>query len=245
LREHLPCEAEEIVREADEICRHRFRLLGYRDLDYGAQIDWHLDAVNGRRSPLIPWFKIDFLDFAQVGDHKVVWELSRHQHLVTLAKAWLLTNEEIYVREIFAQWYSWNSANPYPLGANWASSLEVAFRSLSWIWLGEMLWECPAVPASFQQDLLLHIFLPTHISWERQSRFFLSEPCVLRFLPPNDGSGWAGESFKKKPVAKSGPTAYISSNRCITTYTLSISSCTRVCLLRAMEWKSPRNSILS
>ena len=154
LRKHLPGEAEEIVREADEICRHRFRLLGYRDLDFGAEIDWHLDAVHGRRSPLIPWFKIDFLDFAQVGDHKIVWELSRHQHLVTLAKAWLLTNEEIYAKEILAHWYSWKSANPYPLGANWASSLEVAFRTLSWIWLREMLRECSAVPTGFQQDLL-------------------------------------------------------------------------------------------
>ena len=154
LREHLPHEAEEIVAEANEICRHRFRLLGYRDLDYGAEIDWHLDAVNGLRSPLIPWFKIDFLDFAQVGDHKVTWELSRHQHLVTLAKAWLLTNEEAYAREILAQWHSWKSANPYPLGANWASSLEVAFRSLSWIWLRSLLADCPIVSATFQNDLL-------------------------------------------------------------------------------------------
>src|SRR5205807_2678940 len=30
LRKHLPHEAEEIVAEANEICRHRFRLLGYR-----------------------------------------------------------------------------------------------------------------------------------------------------------------------------------------------------------------------
>ena len=154
LREHLPREAAAIVEEADKICRHRFRLLGYRDLDYGAEIDWHLDAVHGLRSPLIPWFKIDFLDFAQIGDHKITWELSRHQHLVTLAKAWLLTGDEAYVREIFAQWYSWQRANPYPLGANWASSLEVAFRSLSWIWVQHLLARCPAVPAGFENDLL-------------------------------------------------------------------------------------------
>ena len=154
LRQHLPNEAAAIVAEANEICRHRFRLLGFQDLDYGTEIDWHLDAAHGRRSPLIPWFKIKFLDFAQVGDHKVTWELSRHQHLVTLAKAWLLTRDEAYVREALAQWYSWQRANPYPLGANWASSLEVAFRSLSWIWLNHLLAECPAVPASFQTDLL-------------------------------------------------------------------------------------------
>lgn len=154
MRKHLPDEATAIVGEANEICRHRFRLLGYRDLDYGDEIDWHLDAVHGLRSPLIPWFKIDFLDFAAVGDHKITWELSRHQHLVTLAKAWLLTGDETYAREIFVQWYSWQSANPYPLGTNWASSLEVAFRSLSWIWLHHLLADCPIVPSSFQNDLM-------------------------------------------------------------------------------------------
>src|SRR5438477_656104 len=73
LREHLPQQAAKIVADADEIRSHRFRLLGYRDLSYGGDIDWHLDAVHGLRSPLIPWFKIDFLDFEKVGDHKVTW----------------------------------------------------------------------------------------------------------------------------------------------------------------------------
>ena len=35
LRKHLPDEASAIVREADEICDHRFRLLGYENLDFG------------------------------------------------------------------------------------------------------------------------------------------------------------------------------------------------------------------
>ena len=34
LRKHLPGEADAILREADEICGHRFRLLGYEDLDF-------------------------------------------------------------------------------------------------------------------------------------------------------------------------------------------------------------------
>jgi hypothetical protein len=206
LREHLPHEAEDIVAEANEICGHRFRLLVYRDLRYGAEIDWHLDAVHGLRSPLIPWFKINFLAFAGVGDHKVTWELSRHQHLVTLAKAWLLTNEEAYAQEILAQWYSWQRANPYPLGANWASSLEVAFRSLSWIWLLHLLAECPVVPSSFQNDLLRalalngrHIqrylstyFSPnTHLLGEAVALFFIGMLCP-QISPAEDWkkNGW-------------------------------------------------------
>ncbi len=139
VRKYLPAEAEEILREAGEICGHRFRLLGYEGLDYGSEIDWHLDRVHGKRAPLDPWFKIPFLDFTAVGDHKVIWELNRHQHLVTLAKAWLLSGDEKYVRELMAQWRSWAQANPYPLGINWGSSLEVAFRSLSWIWVDHLL----------------------------------------------------------------------------------------------------------
>src|ERR1700674_4601339 len=34
VRQHLPDEAAEILREADEICEHRFRLLGYENLDF-------------------------------------------------------------------------------------------------------------------------------------------------------------------------------------------------------------------
>jgi hypothetical protein len=151
LRQYLPNEAAEILREADEICEHRFRLLGYENLrfalnpvnerkqDGANQVDWHFDPVHEKRAALEPWFKIPFLDFAVVGDHKIIWELNRHQHLVTLAKARLLSGDERYTRELMAQWRSWNQANPYPLGVNWASTLEVAFRSLSWVWVDQLL----------------------------------------------------------------------------------------------------------
>lgn len=167
LRSYLPDEAAAILREADEICAHRFRLLGYDNLDFGESqarskandndksnaIDWHLDPVHGKRAPLDPWFKIPFLDFAVAGDHKITWELNRHQHLVTLAKAWLLTRDEKYVHELTAQWHSWIESNPYPLGINWASTLEVAFRSLSWIWVDHLLADAPGY-AAFRADLL-------------------------------------------------------------------------------------------
>jgi hypothetical protein len=172
LREHLPYEVAALVHEADDMCRHNFRLLGYQNLDYGTEIDWHLDAVHGKRTPLIPWFKIDFLNFAEAGDHKVTWELSRHQHLVTLAKAWLFTHQEKYANEAIAQWYSWQRANPYPLGVNWASSLEVAFRTLSWLWVRQLLAECPIVPVSFGKDLLRALALNGRHIYQYLSTYF-------------------------------------------------------------------------
>jgi hypothetical protein len=74
LQKHLPEDAADLIRRADEICEHRFSLLGYSQLEYGKAIDWHLDAVHGKRAPLTAWYRIPFLDFSAVGDHKVTWD---------------------------------------------------------------------------------------------------------------------------------------------------------------------------
>ena len=131
LRQLFPEIAEKIVARAERICQHRFDLLGYEDVDYGSEIDWHFDRVNGKQAPRKPSFQVKYLDFAQVGDSKVTWELNRHQHLVTLAKAYRLTGDERFASELFRQWHQWHAQNPYPIGINWTSSLEVAFRALS------------------------------------------------------------------------------------------------------------------
>jgi len=154
IKEALPEEAASLVRRAGAICSHRFDLLGYRDLNYGPIIDWHRDAVSGKSTPLQPWFKIRFLDYEAAGDHKVIWELNRHQHLVTLARAWSLTGNNEYVDEIVSQWNSWQEANPYPLGINWASSLEIAFRSLSWLWILGLLANCSRFPHDFRAQMM-------------------------------------------------------------------------------------------
>ncbi len=191
-KRYLSQEVENIISEADAICRHEFNLLGYEKLQYGDEIDWHLDAVHGKRAPRKPWFKINFLDFAEVGDHKVIWELNRHQHFMTLAKAYRLTGHDRYVQELSAQWYSWQKANPYPLGINWASSLEVAFRSLSWLWVRALITGSDALPASFETDLLQGLqqnghyierylstyFSPnTHLLGEAVALFFIGTLC--------------------------------------------------------------------
>ena len=154
IRQRLPQQAEQIVRRADAICLHQFDLLGYEGLKYADPIDWHLDLVHGKQAPKKAFHKIRYLDFDQVGDCKVTWELNRHQHLVTLAKAYRLTENQRYTDEIFQQWRHWHGENHYAVGINWVSSLEVAFRSLSWIWMNQLLEGTPALPAEFRKEWL-------------------------------------------------------------------------------------------
>ncbi len=188
LRQRLPQQAEQIVRQANKICCHRFDLLGYEDLEYGDPIDWHLDAVHRKQAPRKAFHKIRYLDFDEVGDSKVTWELNRHQHLVTLAKAYRLTEDRWYADEIFQQWRHWHTVNPYALGINWVSSLEVALRSLSWIWMYQLLEGTPVMPREFRKEWLRaqavngrHIerYLSTYFS---PNTHLLGEAVALLFL---------------------------------------------------------------
>jgi|HubBroStandDraft_1064217.scaffolds.fasta_scaffold00153_13 uncharacterized heparinase superfamily protein len=188
VRQRLPQQVDQIVRQADKICCHQFDLLGYEDLNYGDPIQWHLDRVHDKQAPKKAFYKIRYLDFGEVGDSKVTWELNRHQHLVTLAKAYRLTEDRRYADEIFRQWRHWHTENPYAVGINWASSLEVAFRSLSWIWTYELLAGTPAMPREFRNEWLraqalngryIERYLSTYFS---PNTHLLGEALALLFL---------------------------------------------------------------
>ncbi|MGH9495817.1 MAG: alginate lyase family protein [Candidatus Sulfotelmatobacter sp.] len=192
LRELFPETAKKIVERAEKICQHRFDLLGFESLEYGAKIAWDCDQAHGKCAPRKPWFLIHYLDFDEVGDSKVTWELNRHQHLVTLAKAFRLSGNPRFAQELFLQWEDWHARNPYPIGINWASSLEVAFRSLSWLWVYFLLADSAVMPTNFRGALVRslavcgrHIdrylstyFSPnTHLLGEAVALFFIGTLC--------------------------------------------------------------------
>jgi hypothetical protein len=124
----------------------RFDLLGHRDIAWGTPIDWHREPISGVRAPRLHWSRIRYLDPAVVGDHKLLWELNRHQVLVSFAQAACLTGDDRWADACFSWLDEWMTQNPPSIGANWASSLEVAFRAISWIWSLRLL-DRPLPPA--------------------------------------------------------------------------------------------------
>lgn len=126
--------ATSIVTAADRIVDGEFDLLGFRGLRFGQPVDWHLDPISATRAPMVPWYQIRYLDPGVVGDHKIVWELNRHQHFVTLGQAYQLTGDERYVRCYAERVAHWMKTNPPNYGVNWASSLEIGFRAIAWLW---------------------------------------------------------------------------------------------------------------
>ncbi len=103
-------------------------------------IDWHRDPVHGRVAPALFWSEVPYLDPA-CGDHKIIWELNRHQHFLALGRAWWLAGHRPARATFVRHLASWMDANPPLVGINWASMLELALRSLSWIWALEFFVE--------------------------------------------------------------------------------------------------------
>lgn len=123
-----------IIDKADRMLSGRLDLLGYQNLYVGTDIDWHRDPISQKRSPLRHWKEIDRIPASEVGDRKVIWELNRHQHFFILGVAYRLTGDEKYARCFVEHLTSWMAQNPPGVGINWSSSLEIAFRAMSWIW---------------------------------------------------------------------------------------------------------------
>jgi len=129
--------ATELEALAEAILAHRFPLMG-AVIETGPEIDWRRDYIHGI-STGTPYFRcLPYLDFSRVGDHKLIWELNRHQHLLVLAQAFRLTGRREFLDETLRQLDGWMTQNPFLRGINWASALEVAFRALSWCWLYEL-----------------------------------------------------------------------------------------------------------
>jgi hypothetical protein len=149
--------AQEVKRLAEGIRAHRFAIFGHC-IETGPEIHWRRDYLGGIETGL-PYFRhVPFTDTARAGDHKIVWELNRHQHLVVLAQAYLLTGDRGNLEEIWAQLESWIAANPFHRGTNWASALEVAFRALSWLWIDHLVGRHMPLPlrARWLHMLYLH-----------------------------------------------------------------------------------------
>jgi hypothetical protein len=130
---------ERLRAEADELLAGRVRVFD-REMSWEETPNWHLDLLNGREWPRCFWAEMPIRD----GGVKYVWELARHQHLMTLARAWFLLDEQPYGTAACRWLKSWIDENPPYTGVHWTSALELALRLIAWSWIYRLLRGHPA-----------------------------------------------------------------------------------------------------
>lgn len=151
--------ANATVERAGRIVSGKYDLLGYKNLDFGAPVDWHLEPLTKKRAPLKHWKQFDELATDETGDKKIVWELNRHQYFFDLGAVYRLTGDERFAETFASHLADWMDKNPPGLGVNWSSSLEVALRSISWIWAFHFFKDSPHLSPALFHDAARHLFL--------------------------------------------------------------------------------------
>src|SRR4051812_35847463 len=140
LQRHLfPSETAQLIEAAARIAdAHCWPLLGYGEKCFGERIEYSLDPLSNQLWPLD--YHVDVKLFRGDGsDARVLWEMNRLAHLLTLARAFAVTDEERFAQSIFAQVKSWLEQNPLGRGANWSCAMEVALRSMNLLAIFEIL----------------------------------------------------------------------------------------------------------
>jgi hypothetical protein len=185
----FPFETAQLIEGAARILEeHCWPVLGYGEKCFGEKINWLNDPLSGATWPL--YYHADVQLFRNDGsDARVLWEVNRLAHLITLARAYAVTVDEKYAAEIFSQLESWREQNPMGRGANWACAMEAALRAVNLLAVFELVRLSPQFNEetlfSFLQMLHQH---GTHIrrnlefSYLSTSNHYLSDVVGLLWL---------------------------------------------------------------
>jgi hypothetical protein len=158
----------QLQRHANELVSNRFTFFSLTAHHLGTPIDWHRDHESGKTSPQTLSLDIDYRDFACVGDAKMVWEPSRHQHLVVLGRAWRATGEKRYAAAVVEHIDGWLATNPFGTGMNWRSPLELAIRLINWVWAFDLIRDAGVITEAFERRALYAAYL--HL-WDVSRKF--------------------------------------------------------------------------
>ncbi len=124
---------EECFALADQIIAGNLRIFG-DEYQVSTLTEWHTDPKSRNRWPMRFYTQIDTRDGRSIGGVKYVWEVNRCHHLVSIAKAYWLSEKAVYAQAVLDAIESWIDENPYLIGVNWTSSLELALRLINWTW---------------------------------------------------------------------------------------------------------------
>jgi len=150
-------EEADLLEEAEKVCQHKFKIFGSKSVDFGPDVNWHLEPESGCNWPIAHWSKIDIRSTERTGDVKLTWELNRHQFFYILGRAYWFTGDQKYARKFADLLDSWFNANPPEMGINWYSNLEIAIRLISWLWAYNFFLDSPCLDDSLHIRLLKNI----------------------------------------------------------------------------------------
>ncbi|MDB5035205.1 MAG: Heparinase protein [Chlorobi bacterium] len=144
---------DDILTDAERISEGKFEGLGVCINEPSGTFDWSRDYASGGSWPSIPFSAIRFME-GDGSDVKYPWELSRMYWIGWLGKAYWISNNGAWSRDLMRLLDDWREKNPINTGVNWAMPMEVAIRAF-WLVTGfGMFWGAPNIPKEWWIDYL-------------------------------------------------------------------------------------------
>lgn len=94
-------------------------------------LDWHEDILSGNRFPLLYSGNINIRNNPALSA-KNVWEVNRLHFLIFIVLNYSHTGDKKYLERFQRILTSWIDNNPYLMGINWYSNIEVNIRMIVW-----------------------------------------------------------------------------------------------------------------
>ena len=116
--------------------------------------DWSFDIFTRRSFPQMYAKDID-IRTGGLGSAKHVWELNRMLFLPRLAILYRSTGDIHYITLIMRLVSDWVEKNPYLVGINWYSNIEINIRLINWF----LTWEILRADAIAEQNMFFKTFV--------------------------------------------------------------------------------------
>ncbi len=176
---HTPPALPETIERAR---RGEWTLLG-RTLSVSPQTDWHRDPFFGATWPQHYVGAVGF--HQRGGDLVTLWHQNKMMFLLELADAYRATRDPALAARIYALIDSWCVANPYLVGINWASPMDIGTRVAAWSQALAAVTEAATpseeVAARIVRSVIRQLdYLATHLSqWPVPNNHLIGEAATL------------------------------------------------------------------
>ncbi|XZJ82696.1 alginate lyase family protein [Clostridium perfringens] len=186
---------EKVLLEAKSLLEDNYKFLGI-NINLSKNIEWNKD-FNNNYIWKNKYYKLINLNSKNSNDIKIPWEFSRLYFLITLGKAYLITNEYVYYEKFKFIIEDWDLNNPYKQSVNWTCSMEVAIRAVNIIVAKEFFEEIIDNDLESKINILLY----------KHGKFIYNnlenyEPKSNHYISDLIGLFWLGVYFEKNTEIK-------------------------------------------
>jgi len=147
----FPADTENLLKQAQEICDGKTRLFGAEPQSLNLTPTPSLSHWTAYETGHAKW---------EPDDIKLIWEPARFSWAFTLARAYLIDQNEAYPQAFWHLFETFQKANPPYLGPNWMSGQEVALRMLAFIFCDQVFALSPSTTpekrSSLTQSIINH-----------------------------------------------------------------------------------------